>query len=347
LTFEIISFNPKNSSNELWEKYHNFDESIFQERNPDDPLPDRELEKSFMKEPSPLYNIYRWLVLTSDKNQEVIGKANLWFQNEKSPDFKNVSKKAQFYISIRKEYRRKKIASELLKIVSKEAREQGKTILRAEITENEEAIAFCKKYNGRIVAQRAQNRLYLKDVKWNLMDDWRENAKRKAMGVTLELFEKVPETDLIEYCKLYTETMNQAPSEDLVGEMIITPKSRRIDEQTYAEKGCEWVTIISRESTGVISGLTEVFYHPSNSHWAEQELTGVKNEFRGRGLGKWLKAEMVFYIKERFPEVEFIQTGNNDANEAMLSINNRMGFKRYKSEVFFEFNIDELIKIKI
>lgn len=186
--------------------------------------------------------------------------------------------------------------------------------------------------------------MYLKDVNWDLIDEWREIAKRKAPGVTLELFEKIPEKDLNDFCILYTETMNQAPSEDLAGEMIITSESRRSDEQTYSEKGCEWITIISREPSGTISGLTEIFYHPSNAHWVEQELTGVKKEYRGRGLGKWLKAEMLFYIKERLPNVEFIETGNNDTNEPMLAINNNMGFRRYKSEIFYEFKIENLLE---
>jgi GNAT superfamily N-acetyltransferase len=133
--------------------------------------------------------------------------------------------------------------------------------------------------------------------------------------------------------------MNQAPEEDLPGKIKVTPERRRIDEKNYTEKGYIWVTIISRESSGAISGLTEIFYHPDNPHFIEQELTGVKKKYRGRGLGKWLKSEMLFYIKKRFPDIEFITTGNNDANEAMLSINDRMGYKRYKSEIFFEFDI--------
>lgn len=96
MTYEIESFYPIKVSNEIWNKYYNFNEAIFREQYPEDPLPDRELDKNFILEPSPFYDIYRWLVFSSDENKKVIGKSSLWFQNEKSPDFKNVSEKANF-----------------------------------------------------------------------------------------------------------------------------------------------------------------------------------------------------------------------------------------------------------
>jgi RimJ/RimL family protein N-acetyltransferase len=344
LEYIIKQFQPEKTTDDIWEKYYQFDEEIFREKYPKDSLPDRELDKSFILDPHPHYDIYRWLVYSTDNNQSIIGKANLWSLNKKSPDYQNVKDKINIYISVKREFRRKKIATELLKIMCTEAKKLGKKLLRAEITEHDAGIAFCEFFNGTVVARRAQNRLYLDEVNWKQMDDWMKKGKQKASGVTLEVFEAVPEKDLDEYCQLFTETMNQAPSEDLSGEFILTPERRRLDEKTYTEKGYIWITIVSREPTGAISGLTEIFYHPNNPHFVEQELTGVSVKYRGRGLGKWLKADMLFYIRRRFPDVKYIDTGNNDINEAMLSINNRMGFKRYKSEVFYEFFIDELKK---
>ncbi|NHJ48517.1 MAG: hypothetical protein FK733_12100 [Asgard group archaeon] len=348
MEYSIKQFHPKNATDDLWDKYYQFDEEIFQEKYPGDPLPDRKLDRSFILDPHPHLDIYRWLVYSTSKKQEVIAKANLWHLSKKSPDYHNVKDKISGYISVKKEFRRKKIATELLIMMNIEADKLCKKILRAEITEHEAGIAFCDRYNGKVVARRAQNRLYFNEIDWELMDDWRKKGKENVSGVTLEVFENVPEKDLIEYCKLFTETMNQAPAEDLAGKFVLSPERRRVDEETYTKKGYIWVTIISRESSGVISGLTEIFYHPDLPHLIEQELTGVNENYTGRGLGKWLKAEMLFYIKNRFPDIKFITTGNNDSNEAMLSINNRMGYRRYKSEIFYEFNIKDLKnKLKI
>lgn len=341
MNYEIRTFSAKDASDDLWKAFFDYDESIFLERNPGDTPPTREFEKSFMINPSPLYDIYRWLIFTND--DKIVGKGNLWFQNVQSPDYEGVKEKTYLYLSIAKEHRRKGLATDLLKVMLKKAQKLNKSIIRAEIT-GELGASFCEHLGGQLVAKRATNRLYLKEVDWDLMDQWRKEVQKKATAVKIELFQAVPQKDLDEYCALYTEVANQAPAEDLAGEMLITPTMRRTDEEFVNDKGVFWFTMITREPSGVISGLTEMFHHPDNPQIAEQELTGVKKDYRGRGLGKWLKAEMLFYLRERFPTIEYIDTGNNDRNEAMLSINNRMGFKRHQTQTFFEFNLLTLLK---
>ena len=341
MKYEIKTFNPKETSDNLWNNYYQYQETIFREENPKDVLPDRALDKSFMLNFSPTYDIYRWLIFSEDST--VIGKGTLWFQNEKSPDYEGVKNKTYLYISIAKDFRRKGLATHLLKILLAKATSLGKSIIRTEIS-SDTGVAFCHHLDGKVVANRARNRLYMNEVNWELMDQWRKAAQKQAPNVKIELFDDVPKKDLVEYCTLYTEVMNQAPAEDLAGEMLITPKIREFDEQFYKEKGVIWSTIITRETDVTISGLTEIFHHPNNPHEVEQELTGVRKEYRSRGLGKWLKAEMLFHIKNHFPTVEYVETGNNDRNTAMLSINTRMGFKRHKNETFFEFDINDLRK---
>ena len=87
-----------------------------------------------------------------------------------------------------------------------------------------------------------------------------------------------------------------------------------------------------------------MFYSKQEPDRVQQMLTGVKNEFRGRGLGKWLKAEMMFLIKEQFPNAKFISTGNADSNAPMLSINKRMGFKRSLTGTTFKWNASKLLQ---
>lgn len=84
-------------------------------------------------------------------------------------------------------------------------------------------------------------------------------------------------------------------------------------------------------------------FSPDTQYWIAQELTGVKPEYRGRGLGKWLKAEMLFHIKENLLETNFIHTGNADFNAPMMSINNSRGFKRHLTEKCYKIGADELV----
>lgn len=73
-----------------------------------------------------------------------------------------------------------------------------------------------------------------------------------------------------------------------------------------------------------------------------QRFTGVKEAFRGKGIGKWLKADLLFYIRDTLPGAKFIDTGNAGNNAPMLSINERMGFKLHKKVWWFYLYIDNL-----
>jgi len=193
---------------------------------------------------------------------------------------------------------------------------------------------FIEHYGGIVAADRSRNRLYYKEINWKKMKKWCEQGKKRTKNVKIETFQDVPEEDIEEFVKAYTTTENQAPdyeTGDYQG-LKVTPESRRYFEQFHKEKGYTWVTKITREDDGTISGLTEIFYNQHMPHMIEQEMTGVLPQYRGRGLGKWLKAEMLFYIKENYPSIVYIETGNANNNVPMLAINKNMGYKKCASE---------------
>ncbi len=339
---KIIRFYPKEASDELWEKFFLNKEAIHKEGNPRDKLPSRTLEKSFMIDSAPDYDIYRWIIFNDD-NSRVIGYGTLWSENETSPYYANVKEKAYASLAIAKDQRRKGLAIDLLKVMMKEANANEKLIVRAE-SSNDAALNFCKKYEGKFITERVLNRVYLDDVDWNLLDNWRTNSVAVKELAFTEVFDVVPEEILTEFCEIYTKIWNLAPQEDMPGKMIFTPEKRRTDEALYRDKNINWITMISRDKKGTITGLTETFYHEENPDFLEQELTGVLKEHQGKGYGKWLKAEMLFYLSDRFPKATFVQTGNNNKNVSMLSINNRMGFKVHMKLTAFEFDVIESLK---
>lgn len=344
LLYNIETFNPKEATDDLWNLYFDYYESYRLVEYPDEPLPSRDLEKEEMINHNKYYDVYRWIVFANEKKERIIGTGLLWHENSQSPGYEEVKDFTMFFITVDSNYRRKGLGSKLLEILTLKTIELNKKIMRLQTT-NVSGMEFCKKIKGVVVAERAQNRLYIDEINWKMMDSWREEGKKKAFGVTLETFEEVPEKDLEEYCKLYTDVFNIAPAEDIPGKFICTPERRRIDEQDVKDKKYSWITIVSREQTGELSGLTEIYYHHSNPEEVEQELTGVKTGKQKRGIGKWLKAEMLFLIKDNFPDAKYISTGNNDRNAPMLSINNRMGFKRYKTELIFEIEINVLKEV--
>ncbi|MFW9959000.1 MAG: N-acetyltransferase, partial [Candidatus Odinarchaeota archaeon] len=66
--------------------------------------------------------------------------------------------------------------------------------------------------------------------------------------------------------------------------------------------------------------------------------------YRGRGLGKWLKGAVLLRVKNEFPSVRVVSTGNAASNEPMLDINRRLGFKLYLDMYQYQLELEQLRK---
>ena len=330
---------PAEVDSSLWDNFYQFYLAFMKDIYPDDPpTPKKRLIKS-LKDPHPHYHIYHWLVF--DSSSIVIGWSDCYISKESHPAYETNKHIAECDIILSKEYRHQGIGTKILPYLISKAREHNRTVIQGG-SNQESGHEFCLKYGGTVAITGSENRLQISDVDWNMVRDWIEDGPRRAEGVTLEQFVDVPKEDIEEYCIIYTETMNQQPFGELEGRAKITPESRRMLEERMRKRDGIWTTLISREKDRTISGLTEVFYFPDKPTMLNQNLTGVKVEFRGRGLGKWLKAAMLEWIKEEYPQVQTIITGNATTNEPMLAINKRLGFKEYKSGTAYKFQVDEL-----
>lgn len=51
---------------------------------------------------------------------------------------------------------------------------------------------------------------------------------------------------------------------------------------------------------------------------------------------------MLTVIREEFPQAHYIETGNANVNAPMLSINQRLGFRRYQTQMLAIQNVADL-----
>jgi hypothetical protein len=88
-----------------------------------------------------------------------------------------------------------------------------------------------------------------------------------------------------------------------------------------------------------IAALTCVIINKNNTSIIRYNngLTAVGREYRGQGLGKYLKAKMFFKLEEDFPEFKFIHTDTMPWNKYMFKINEEFGFKPFKKGAKFRF----------
>ncbi len=333
-------FEPSTAPEADWEAYFALHEALRRELRPRDPLPSRALARRWLTDPGPHRAFVRWL---ARDGSAVLGYGHLSYATECAPSYERNRHLAGVHVAVDPERRRKGAGTALLARAAALARERGRTVLEAE-TFHDGARAFCARWGAQVTIEAAESRLYLDEADWERVFRWCRQVPRRAPGVRVERFSSVPEADLEAYCALYTEVMNQQPLGGIEYRPRMTPESRRLDERRLRDKGFVWITLVTREPDGALSGLTEIDYHPEEPHHAHQLLTGVREASRGRGLGKWLKALMLCHLRDRFPELRFVATGNADVNAPMLSINRRLGFKRYLTETAFKWEVAALCR---
>ncbi|HUT82076.1 MAG TPA: GNAT family N-acetyltransferase [Candidatus Bathyarchaeia archaeon] len=339
--YSIIEFDTRIAPDEALEEFFSLLDSLYREVEKEDPFPSNELRKNEFRDPYPFYDIFWWLVRT---NQKIIGFGMISFNNKNSPDYSVNKHLARASIKIHKDYRHRGIGTELAKILVKKAENYGNITTIQSNTVQDSGKRFSEKLGGILANESSEKRCKIEEIDWSLMNNWKEKGEELTQkeGIHIDIFQKCPEEIIDEFCKVYTEINNQQPRGNSESRHIVTPEIRRLQEQRYKEKNVEWQTIIARVKKESIIGLTEIIYDPEMSYKIEQELTGVLDNYRGKGLGKWLKAEMLYIILKEYPEVKYIQTGNAVTNDSMISINIKIGFRENQKKTLYKFNINQL-----
>ena len=342
----IEQFDQDNLDESFWEKFHVFNEKSYKELFPNDNLPNRKFVVASILSGWPDYQIFRDIVYKNSLKREIIADSHYAINKEDSPGYENNKHNSFFYILVDSRFRRQGLGSLLFKTTLEKVKEKGCKFTETD-TYFDSGNKFCKKFGGKIINKSSENRLHMEEVDWKLVNEWRDNGKKKAPMIVLENYLIVPEKDIKEICELETILEKQMPTMDDKDKWtdIYTPEKKREIERMNQKRGYINYTIISREYNGIISGFTEIRYSRTDRpERINQGLTGVLEDYRGRGLGKWMKAEMLRYIENHIPDARFIVAGNADHNAPMNSINERLGYKPYYDETSFKFRLTTAIK---
>lgn len=118
----------------------------------------------------------------------------------------------------------------------------------------------------------------------------------------------------------------------------------RMAERRQAAQGMRTYTVAAESrATGELAGLTTLSVDPAEPAWGLQELTAVARPHRGHRLGLLVKVAMLELLAEREPQLTRIFTGNADANEHMIAINDDLGFVVLDEWPGFEVSIAQIL----
>ncbi len=342
----IVPFVPKTAPRKEWDRFHTYRRLRHKEADPDDPLSDDEtVERRMISNwpwPGSETETFHFAAVDPDGPDIQIGYlyVGMVAKDSLTDENKHV---AWVQVAVLAPHRRRGIGRKLLAKAAALAKERGKSLVISNCDE-EDGKAFIEAIGAQVAQRRQENRLYLDRIDWQMVERWAEQGPSRSPNATLQWFvNRIDDAIIEEYCKMYTETFNQRPLDELgMGDVIFTPEMHRERETTNTEVGETWLTAITRETDGSISGLTEVLYSADRETMIQQLLTGVKEPYRGSGLGKWLKAAMLQRVRKEFPQVKVVTTDNATSNAAMLSINERLGFKTHKEPITAQITLESL-----
>lgn len=339
--FKILPFDPQTATDDFWDAILSFNETLILEVNPDDPLPIREDAKSNLRSPPPHHG-KRILTLCADApTKNIIGLGILGFETEQSPSFSVNGHIIRGRVAILPEFRRQGHGTLLLKHIVAIAKMMEKVTMDS-ITTIDAGREFCQRWNGIWAQNETENRLKWNQVDWELVTQWKTEFAKRNPNTSIEVFYEVSNQDIQALTDFKNEVLNQMPMGNLEDRFKNTPEARRISDQRRKDKQIELITMITREKDGTISGITERYYNPKHPHRLDIGLTGIQEGYRGRGLAKGLKAEMLTHNQKHYPTVQYEVTTNAYNNGPMLAINQQLGFRLHLMRTRYKFNIAEL-----
>lgn len=204
--------------------------------------------------------------------------------------------------------------------------------------------AFARRLGAQAASAIHTNRLLLADVDRELISKWVKHGSARAPGYSLVAIDGRYPDDLVEQVAKVYGVMNTAPRDGLdIEDEVHTVEQIRQWEQSREAQGTErWSIFARHDASGELIGLTEIYWNPAEPETMYQGDTGVDPGHRGHALGKWMKSLMIERILAERPHIVDIRTGNADSNDAMLGINNALGFRPYIAQMNWQVPVGRL-----
>jgi GNAT superfamily N-acetyltransferase len=231
----------------------------------------------------------------------------------------------------------------LLAAVARRCDTEGFGSIGVEVAGGTTTAAFYEANRFRCAFIEVRNLLDLSTVDWLHLGT---QARGVGSGYRIEYHPDGPPEDLYEAYAAAKASLRSNPITDLE----LRPSSydaRRLRDSlhTLHARGLKpYVVLAIHEQSGAVAGLTEVVVPAQRPTRADQYDTIVVPTHRGYGLGRALKARMLFELRAAEPQLRDVQTWNAIENESIGRVNAELGFQPDRQWREYEADVVDLVR---
>ncbi|MGZ8745443.1 MAG: N-acetyltransferase family protein, partial [Nocardioides sp.] len=236
---------------------------------------------------------------------------------------------AWLWVSVRPSERRRGHGSALVELMADRARAEGRSTVGVGGWDNEAGRAFAKRHGFELKSQEVCRRQYLADLDRDALAARQREALQHATAYELvRRLGRTPDDELAALAAV-TEAINDAPTDDLdVEDEVFSAERVRDYETAQLGQGQRLHRVFARHrESGELAGHTVVAVSGERPENAEQHDTSVVRAHRGHRLGLLLKTDMLDWLAETQPQVTSVETWNAESNDAMIGVNEILGYR--------------------
>ena len=241
------------------------------------------------------------------------------------------------------EARRTGAGTALLAAATRCTEEEGFDSIGVEVIGGTPAADFYEAHGFRLAFVEMRNVLDLSTVDWLRLG---AQAQGVGAGYRIEYYPQRLPDDLLDAYAEAKASLRTSPAADL----DLRPSSYDVD-RLRASLDClharglkPYIVLAVHESSGAVAGLTEVVVPAQRPTRADQYDTVVVPKHRGYGLGRALKARMLFELRSAEPQLLDVQTWNAAESTAMLRVNTELGFRPDRQWREYEADVPDLVR---
>jgi GNAT superfamily N-acetyltransferase len=240
----------------------------------------------------------------------------------------------QFAIDVHPDHRRRGVGSLLLDTVARAAREEKRRSIVVEASSDTPGVAFLEARGFTCVLSLSLLLLNVHDA-----GDVEEIVHSEHPGYRLTRWLGVVPGELAETFATAKSAMGDMPTGDTDYGTTTWDTDRVRDMAEVVEKRGDTLLTVAAVHRDTVAGFTELVIPVGDGTRAIQYDTAVVPGHRGNGLGLWVKAAMLDWLRAEWPAVEEIETDNAEDNEHMLAVNERLGFRPLRKTRQYQYEL--------